>query len=185
MKIFKIHTTETAPQESKESLEQSQKHFGMIPNLHGILAESPNILEAYKRLHGLFESTSFNADELTVVWQTINVEHECHYCVPGHTGIAKMMKVDDEITEALRNETVLPSEKLEVLRETTLEIVRQRGHLSEETQEKFFAIGYEQRHLLDIILGLSQKVISNYVNHLAETPVDKPFEKFTWTKAEK
>jgi NADH:ubiquinone oxidoreductase subunit F (NADH-binding) len=44
---------------------------------------------------------------LTVVWQSINVEHACHYCVPAHTGIAAMMKVDEAITEALRNETAL------------------------------------------------------------------------------
>lgn len=183
MKNLKIHTIETAPAASKESLEQSLKAFGMVPNLHGVLAESPGLLEAYKQLHEWFVNASFNADELTVVWQTINVEHECHYCVPAHTGIAKMMKVDDAITDALRNETVLPSEKLEVLRETTLEIVRQRGRLTDATREKFFSVGYENKHLLDIILGLSQKVISNYVNHLAETPVDNGFVKFKWEKS--
>ena len=185
MKKFQIHTIETAPAESKKSLEQSLKYFGMIPNLHGILAESPELLKAYKALNDLFEHSSFNADELTVVWQSINVEHECHYCVPAHTGVSKMMNVDDEITEALRNETVLPSEKLEVLRETTLSIVRNRGRLTEEEAKRFYAVGYENRHMLDIILGLSQKVISNYVNHIAETPIDKPFEKYKWEKRSK
>jgi alkylhydroperoxidase family enzyme len=182
MNNFKIHTVESAPAASKESLEQSLKEFGMIPNLHGVLAESPGLLEAYKNLHNWFANSSFNADELTVVWQSINIEHECHYCVPAHTGIAKMMKVEDDIIEALRNETVLPSEKLEALRATTLSVVRNRGRLSEQEVNRFYAAGYENRHLLDIILGLSQKVISNYVNHIAETPIDKPFEKFKWEK---
>jgi len=31
-----------------------------------------------------------------------------------------------------------------------------------------------------VILGLSQKVISNYVNRVAKTPVDKVFEQFAW-----
>jgi hypothetical protein len=43
----------------------------------------------------LFVNSSFNEEELTVVWQSINVEHACHYCVPAHTGIAAMMKVDE------------------------------------------------------------------------------------------
>jgi hypothetical protein len=51
----------------------------------------------------LFVNSSFNEEELTVVWQSINVEHACHYCVPAHTGIAAMMKVDEAIN--LRNET--------------------------------------------------------------------------------
>lgn len=182
MSTLKIHTIESAPKKSKPLLENSMKSFGMIPNLHGVLAGAPGILEAYQTLHSLFENSSFNNDELTVVWQTINVEHECHYCVPAHTGIAHMMKVDEALTEALRNKTAMPNEKLQTLHETTLSIVRNRGNITDSEIEAFYAAGYEQRQLLEIILGVSQKVISNYVNHIAKTPVDKPFEKFAWTK---
>ena len=76
--------------------------MGRVPGLFGVLAESPNTLKAYTQLHQAFSDSSFDAEELTVVWQTINVEHECHYCVPAHTGIAHSMKVDPAITEALR-----------------------------------------------------------------------------------
>ena len=179
---LKIHTIETAPEESKVLLENSQKAYGYIPNLHGALAEAPGLLKAYQSIHELFVNSSFNNDELTVVWQTINVEHDCHYCVPAHTAIAKSMKVDDEITEALRNRTTLPTEKLQVLHETTLEIVRNRGNIGKEQINTFYKAGFTQRQLLEIILGLSQKVISNYTNHIAETPVDKPFQKFEWSK---
>ncbi|QIZ75807.1 carboxymuconolactone decarboxylase family protein [Ferrimonas lipolytica] len=182
MSNTKLHTLETAPAGSKPLLEGSLKAFGMIPNLHAVLAESPQLLEAYQILHRLFNNSSFNAEELTVVWQTINVEHQCHYCVPAHTGIAHSMKVNPELTEALRNGELMPTEKLQVLHETTLAMVRSRGQLTEAELNAFFAAGYEQRHLLDIILGLSQKVISNYTNHIAETPLDKPFEKFVWQK---
>jgi alkylhydroperoxidase family enzyme len=177
---YELYDLKTAPQDSKPLLEQSLKEFGMIPNLHAVLAESPPALEAYQVLHGLFQQTSFDAEELTVVWQTINVEHECHYCVPAHTGIAHMMKVDPAISDALRNRTELPDNKLQVLHLTTLALVRNRGRISEQEQAELFAAGYEPRHLIEVILGLSQKVISNYVNHLADTPVDKPFQKFIW-----
>jgi len=182
MSNFKIHTVETAPQEAKESLEGSIKAFGLLPNLHGVLAESPEALEAYKNLHTLFQQTSFDAEELNVVWQTINVYHECHYCVPAHSAIAGMMKVDEKITEALRNETELPTKKLEVLRATTLSITENRGNLPKAQLDAFLAVGYENKQLLEIVLGLAQKTMSNYVNHLAETPVDAPFQSFAWTK---
>jgi len=184
MNSLKIHSIESAPQESKTSLEQSVKAFGMLPNLHGVLAESPATLEAYKTLHGLFSTkTSFNKEELTVVWQTINVEHECHYCVPAHTGIAHMMKVDESLTDALRNEEKINDEKLQTLKETTLSLVKNRGNLNETEKETFYNAGYTPKHLLEIVLGISQKVISNYTNHLAQTPVDEPFQKFAWEKA--
>ncbi|HDZ06567.1 hypothetical protein LCGC14_0319120 [marine sediment metagenome] len=182
MTTLKVHNIETAPEGSKGLLENSQKSFGMIPGLHGVLASSPKILEAYQTLHQLFTETSFNNDELTVVWQTINVEHACHYCVPAHTGIAKMMKVDDAITEALRNETPLADAKLEALRTMTLTIVRNRGNVTQEDLDTFYAAGYGEQQVLEIILGLSQKVISNYTNHIAHTPVDAPFDKFAWSK---
>ena len=182
MTILKIHNLETAPEASKPLIEKSQKAYGMIPGLHGVLAGTPKILEAYQNLHELFTQTSFNNDELTVVWQTINVEHACHYCVPAHTGIAKSMKVDDEITEALRNETPLADAKLEALRTMTLTIVKNRGHVSQEDLEAFYAAGYGEQQVLEIILGLSQKVISNYTNHIANTPIDAPFQAFAWSK---
>jgi len=182
MTTLKIHNIETAPEGSKALLENSQKAYGMIPGLHGVLAASPELLKAYQELHQLFTETSFNNDELTVVWQTINVEHGCHYCVPAHTGIAKMMKVDDAIIEALRNQTPLADAKLEALRTLTLSITRNRGNVSQADLEAFYAAGYGEQQVLEIILGLSQKVISNYTNHIANTPVDEAFQKFAWKK---
>jgi alkylhydroperoxidase family enzyme len=178
---FELYNRENAPAASQPLLENSVKDFGMIPNLHAVLAESPAALEAYQLLHNLFQQTSFDEEEITVVWQTINVEHECHYCVPAHTGIAHSMKVGSAIIDALRDRSELPTQKLQQLHLTTLALVRNRGRLSEQEQADFFAAGYERRHLLEIILGISQKVISNYTNHQADTPIDKPFQQFEWT----
>lgn len=180
MSHFKIHSIESAPEASKPLLEKSFKANGVVPGLHGVLAESPNLLKGYQELHQLFVDSSFNAEELTVVWQTINVEHECHYCVPAHTGIAYAMKVDPALTEALRNREPMPTPKLQALQNLTLKLVRNRGYASDEDLEAFFAAGYAQQQVLEIILGLSQKVISNYVNHMARTPVDQRFEKYAW-----
>jgi len=182
MTEFNIHNIESAPKESKAILEASLKTNGMIANLHGVMAESPELLKAYQELGNLFANTSFNAEELTVVWQTINVEHNCTYCVPAHTGIAHMMKVDPLLTEALRDQRPMPTQQLQALQDMTLKVVRKRGNISDEDTSEFFAAGYAQRQLLEIILGVSQKVISNYVNHIAKTPVDKSFQKFSWSK---
>ena len=88
MAQFKLYSVEEAPADSKPLLEASQKAMGMVPNLHAVMAESPSTLKAYQQLTELFSNCSFNADEMTVVWQSINVEHECTYCVPAHTGAA-------------------------------------------------------------------------------------------------
>ncbi|AZG33558.1 MULTISPECIES: carboxymuconolactone decarboxylase family protein [Shewanella] len=180
MTAFTIHTVDTAPEDSKAMLDDTKKQTGMIPNLFGVLAESPSTLKAYQQLHQAFLDTSFNPEELTVVWQTINVENKCTYCVPAHTGIAHSMKVDPALTEALRNKAAMPNAKLQALQDATLSIVRNRGNISEAELAAFYAAGYGQQQVLEIILGLSQKVISNYTNHVAKTPVDEVFKKFAW-----
>ncbi len=184
MTDFPSHDLETAPEGSKPLLENSQKAFGRLPGLHKVMAESPQVLEGYQVLHKLFTETAFDADEMTVVWQTINVEHECHYCVPAHTGIAKRMKVSDDISNALRDETPLPSEKLESLRVFTLQMLRQRGNVTDEQIQTFFDAGYDHRAVLEIILGLSQKVMSNYINHVAATPLDEVVKPLAWTRSD-
>tara|TARA_R110000744_G_scaffold20336_5_gene53392 strand:+ start:9381 stop:9938 length:558 start_codon:yes stop_codon:yes gene_type:complete len=185
MTTLTTHTIESAPEASKALLEKSVSAYGMLPNLHGVLAGAPNLLDAYQILHELFLNTSFDAEELTVVWQGINVEHGCNYCVPAHTAIAHSMKVDADLIQALRDEQPMPTAKLQALLDTTLIIVRNRGHISAEELANFYAAGYGEQQLLEIILGLSQKVISNYTNHIAGTVVDKPFSKFPWKKAVK
>lgn len=180
---FPSHDLTTAPEASKPLLENSQKAFGRLPGLHKVLAESPQAYEGYQLLHKLFTETNFDAEELTVVWQAINVENECHYCVPAHTGIAKVMKVSDEISDALRNETPLPNAKLEALRTFTVQLFRQRGNASEAQMQAFFDAGYDHRAVLDIVLGMAQKTMSNYVNHLAKTPVDAVFQPLAWERS--
>ena len=179
---FPSHDLTTAPEGSKPLLENSQKAFGRLPGLHKVLAESPQAYEGYQVLHKLFTETDFDADEMTVVWQAINVENECHYCVPAHTGIAKMMKVSDELSEALRTESALPTAKLEALRTFTVQMLRQRGNMTDAQMQAFFDAGYGHRAVLDVILAMAQKTISNYVNHVAQTPVDEVFHPLKWTR---
>ena len=46
-------------------------------------------------------------------------------------------------------------------------------------------IAVSDQNIIEVVLGLSQKVISNYVNHLAEIPPEEKFSQFAWTKANK
>ena len=129
-------------------------------------------------LHQLFQDSSFNGDELTVIWQTINIEHGCHYCVPAHIAVAHMMEIDGGLIDALVNKKPLPNAKLQALQDITLKIVRERGQINSADVEAFYAAGFKPHQLMDIVLGVAQKVMSNYINHIADTPVDEPFKKF-------
>lgn len=176
-----VHTLESAPEASRPLLEGSIKAFGRLPSLHGVMAESPGLLEGYQRLHkAAIDATAFTPEERTVVWMATNVYHACHYCVPAHTGIAKREKIDDVIIEALRDETPLPDPKLEALRAFTLSVLETRGRPSAAVVADFEAAGYGERAALDTVMIIAQKVMSNYTNSLFDTPTDAAFEKFAW-----
>lgn len=181
MTEFTVHTPETAPAASKPLLDNSVKAFGMIPNLHGVMAQSPQLLEAYQTIHGLFEATTLTATERTVVWQTMNVFHTCHYCVPAHTAIAHMQNVDGTVTEALRNGQPLEDTKLEALRQFTKKLIVDRGAVGQADVDAFLAAGYTTQNIMEVILGIAEKTMSNYTNKIFHTPVDEPFAKFDWT----
>ncbi len=77
----------------------------------------------------------------------------------------------------------MPSAWLEVLRTFILRVVRDRGNVDDSAVQVFLDAGFTQRQIFKVILGVSRKVMSNYTNHLADTPVDAPFMKFEWQKA--
>jgi uncharacterized peroxidase-related enzyme len=185
MTKFDLHNYETAPDGAAPLFDAAKKNFGMVPNLYAVMAESPQLLEAYQKVSALFQATSLSAVERNIVWMAVNVEHECHYCVPAHTMIAKGSGVDDATIAALREARPLPNAKDEALRQFTLAVVRERGKVSQAQIDAFLNAGFTKRHVMDVILGVSQKVMSNYVNHIADTPVDAPFKAFDWSPEEK
>jgi AhpD family alkylhydroperoxidase len=179
---FTRHDLGSAPENSKPLLKQLLANSG--PNgFYAVTAESPETLKAYAALHQAFMATSFTDAEKTVVWQTVNVANECHFCVPAHTSMAKAMKIDDAVSNALRDETPLPTAKLEALRDFVLLMMRNDGNVSDAQIAVFLDAGYTRRNMLEVVLGLAQKTISNYVNHLARMGPDKQYRQYAWTKA--
>ena len=175
-----VHTLDTAPEASRPLLENSVKAFGRLPGLHGVMAESPGLLDGYQHLHRLaINGTAFSPEERTVVWMTVNVANRCHYCVPAHTGIAKMEKIDKSIVNALRDETPLPA-KLEALRTFTLALRESHGRPGADAIAAFETAGYGKRAILDAILIYAQKVMSNFTNAIFDTPTDAAFAAFAW-----
>jgi AhpD family alkylhydroperoxidase len=89
---FMLHDTTTAPTASTKILHSVQKSWGLVPNLHRVLAESPAALEACATLWGIAEKTGFTPQERNIVYIAIIYENECTYCMAGHTNLSRMAK---------------------------------------------------------------------------------------------
>lgn len=172
MNTFNAYGIDDAPAASKALLEKSKQEWGFVPTLHGVLAESAPTLSAYQTLFALGQQTAFSPAEQQVVYMTISVFHECEYCVAGHTYLARTSKLEESAIEAIRNGAVIPDAKLQALRAYTEAVVRERGFIGDAATAAFLAAGYDKAHVLEVVLILSCKTISNYVNHIAHTPME-------------
>ena len=184
MTDFNTHTIETAPDASKAILEGFQKGFGFVPNLLATMAEAPALLEGYTTLAQIFDKSALTETERQIILMTNNRLNGCEYCMAAHTTLSQMAKVPEDVIDALRNNTPIADAKLEALR-TFAEVVNvSRGWPSAAEVNAFLAAGYTQQTILEVILGTSLKVMSNYTNHIAETDVDDVFAKNAWTAAQ-
>jgi uncharacterized peroxidase-related enzyme len=181
MSQFQIHSILTANATAKPLLEGSLKKYGFVPNLHGGLAEAPAALKAYIELTALFDQTSFSPTEQQVILLAISAENHCTYCVAAHSMIAKhMVKADPAIVEALRNGTPLPDSKLEALAGFARTVVKNRGVVCGQTLDKFITAGYSRAQVLEVVLGVAFKTLSNYTNHIINIPLDTAFQAEAW-----
>ena len=180
---FTLHTKETAPKTSVPILEMAEQQFGMIPNLFAVFAESPAALHAYTSINTALQQSDLSELEKQVVFLSVSVENGCLYCVGAHSAIANTAQIDEVTLSELRDKKPLSNPKLNALRNLTLCILQRQGWVPDDELDAFLAAGYEQKHILDVITIISMKTLSNYVNHIAQTPLDDAFSAFQWQPA--
>ena len=173
---------ETAEGEAKRVLEKAHEQVGFIPNMYANMANAPALLETYLDGYERFRNEAgFTPPEQEVVFLAISRFNGCDYCMSAHSMLgAKVAKLDEASLQALRAGKPLPDAKLQALAVFTEEMVRTRGLPSGEAAERFLAAGFEERHILGIVLALAVKTLSNYANHLFHTELDPVFLDYMW-----
>lgn len=180
---YTVHTPESAPEGAKPTLAAAEKAYGFLPNLLAVMAEAPALLKGYATLSKIFEESSFSPTERQVVLLTTSYQNECSYCMAAHSAIAGMQKVPEDVVQAIRNGKPIADAKLEALRRFTASFVAKRGWPTEADVEALHAAGYSKAQALEVVLGVGLKTLSNYANHVAETPLDAAFKPLAWSKA--
>ena len=185
MANFTLHTPETAPEGARDFIAGVEKKMGFVPSLYAVFAENPAVLDAYTQLSDQLAKSGLSPLEQQVVTITASVENECHFCVAAHTTISEAQGLDLTVIEAVREDRPIADPKLEALRVFTKKVVIDRGFVSDTDVDAFLASGYDRAAVLAVILGVAMKVITNYTNHVAETPVNEAFQKHAWTPKSK
>ena len=179
------HTVNSESPRIRGVLEQAQKQVGFIPNMYARMVNSPGLLETYLTGYDRFRKESgFTPAEQEVVFLTISRENGCHYCVAAHSFLAdKKSGVPPAVTDAIRDGRPVPDAKLRALSEFTRALLAKRGWSDRADADAFLAAGYTERHILEIILAVAVKTLSNWSNHVFDTPVDEMFAAREWSVA--
>ena len=174
---------ETAEGPEKEVLDKALAEAGFIPNMYSTMVNSPGLLDTYLTGYKLFrEKSGFTSVQQEVVFLAISHENGCEYCMSAHSMIAdKMSGVSTEVLDAIRQDTPISDQELATLHQFTKTVVKKRGWLTQEELDDFISAGYTERHVLEIILAISVKTLSNYSNHLFQNKLDDMFADYQWT----
>lgn len=181
MSSYTIHTSTSAPEGSREALEGVEAKFGFLPNLMGVMAEAPSALKGYLSLMQLVGDTSFSPIEQQVVLLAVSRTNGCAYCMAAHSAGGKKAGMPDDVLEALRGGVPIDDVALEALSSFAVSVVEKRGWVAPEAEAAFFAAGYTRTHVLEVLVCVAIKTLSNYVNHAADTPLDPQFGPFEWS----
>ena len=175
-KLFAPVTKEAAPEALLPVLEHVTKIFGFIRNLMGTLANAPAAAKGYHALISEFSKSSLTPQEMQIVLLTVSIENNGAYCTAAHSTAAKSLaKVPDDVIGAIRDGRSVPDPRLNALVTITREIVRDRGYVKPETMRAFVGAGYRKEQVMEILLGVAVKTISNYLDHISPIDVDPAF----------
>lgn len=185
IKQLTLLTIETATGQAKSLLEAAKRQMGFVPKMYGAMANEPALYEAYSSGYNAFrQECGFTPVEQEVVFLVISRWNGCHYCMAAHSFVAdKMSKVPIDVTDAIREGRPIADAKLQALAAFTRAMLETRGRPTDADAQAFFAAGYREKNILGVILAISVKTLSNYTNHVFNTPVDDVFISRLWEAA--
>ncbi|HEY1487273.1 MAG TPA: carboxymuconolactone decarboxylase family protein [Micromonosporaceae bacterium] len=181
--MFVDHTLESAPAASRRLMEATVKHRGYLPAAIGRLATSPQLLDGFLKLSGMFEASTLDKLAREVLIMTIATRNGCHVCVAMHTATLASLSAPTDVIEALRERKPLPDERLEAIRTFTLDVIDRTGAVDADRLRAFFAHGFTAQNALEVVLGIGAYTMSTLANRMTDAPLDEQLASFAWTAA--
>ncbi|MFK7050610.1 MULTISPECIES: carboxymuconolactone decarboxylase family protein [Flavobacterium] len=172
MTKFTIPTREEVSENNQVIFDNLQKNLGFIPNLYAYYAKNETALSDYLTLQN--RKSTLKAKEREVINLVTSQINGCRYCLSAHTMLGKMNGFTEEQVIELRKGFASFDPKLDALAKFTASVVENRGKATETSKASFFAAGYTEANLIDLVIIVGDKIISNYLHNLTEFAIDFP-----------
>jgi len=172
MTDFIQHTLETAPDESKPLLQGVQEQFQFIPIMFGHMAEAPASLRAALAVFAEVSKTSLTPAQQQVAMLAASTENECANCTAAHRALGAVASANPQTLESLPACAAIVDPVDRALSEFTQAVVRSRGTQGDRELDAFLNAGFTRQQALEVILIVAFKTLTNYTNHLTDSPAD-------------
>lgn len=172
MSSFNVPTHASVSPENQKLFDQLKNSLGMVPNLYATLAHSETALGNYLALQNA--KSSINGKAREVVNLVVSQVNRCEYCLAAHTLIGGMVGFTPEQIIEIRQGRASFDPKLDALARLVHLIATERGHADPAMVDAFLAAGWAQGHLVDAIVVMGDKTVSNYLHGTTQVPVDFP-----------
>ncbi|MCO6164438.1 carboxymuconolactone decarboxylase family protein [Flavobacterium sp. NRK F7] len=149
-----------------------QKGLGFVPNLYAYFAKNETALGDYLALQN--RKSTLKAKEREVINLVTSQINNCLYCQSAHTLIGKMNGFSEEQIIELRKGTATFDSKLDALVKFAASVVANKGKAAVSAKEAFFQAGYNEANMIDVVLVIGDKIISNYIHNLTDFAIDFP-----------
>jgi uncharacterized peroxidase-related enzyme len=169
---FEVPTRNQVSEANQAIFDHMLSAFGVVPNLYATFALNDTALGDYLTLQN--RKSTLTAREREIINLVVSQVNDCKYCVPAHTMLAKMNGFTDEQILEIRRAQVGFNDKYAALATFVKETAINRGRPSENATDSLFEAGYTKANLVDIMMVIGDKIISNYLHNVTQIPVDWP-----------
>ncbi|RFB79357.1 carboxymuconolactone decarboxylase family protein [Methylovirgula sp. 4M-Z18] len=180
MTSYPIRTIASAPEESKPVLEQLQQTFGLIPNIAGAIANSPELIKAFIGLFQQVHAGTFTEAEIQTLLLTNAVTNSSTWPVAFHTMLALKEGLAPADIEAIRAGRLPVDKRHAALSTLARKLIETRGHVSERDLTAFLEAGFKREQTLEILAVIAASTITNYVGTVAEPPLEDFLHQHAW-----
>jgi uncharacterized peroxidase-related enzyme len=172
MSTFNVPTREEVSANNQAIFDNLEKGLGFVPNLYAYFAKSETALGDYLAFQN--RKSSLKAKEREVVNLITSQINGCNYCQSAHTVLGKMNGFTDDQVIELRKGSAAFDTKLDALVKFTASVVENKGKATPESKTTFFNAGYTEVNMIDVVIVVADKIVSNYIHNLADFAIDFP-----------
>ncbi len=172
MQNFTVPTKNEVTEANQAIFNTLEQKLGFVPNLYAYFAKNDTALADYLTLQN--RKSTLKAKEREVINLITSQLNGCKYCQSAHTVLGKMNGFSEEQVLEIRQGNATFDSKLDALARFTSSVVENRGNATNIVKQDFFNAGYTEANLIDVVMVIGDKIISNYIHNLIDFPIDFP-----------